>query len=95
MQLWQHAFYDQLRVDPAEHPVLLTEAPLNPKKNRERMAELMFEELQVPALYVAVQAVLALYATGRTTGIIFVGLSPTPRIDHRYNICMAQTYPKN
>lgn len=50
--------------------MLLTEAPLNPKQNRERMMEIMFETFQAPAMYVAIQAVLALYATGRTTGII-------------------------
>ena len=48
--------------------MLLTEAPLNPPKNRERMLELMFESFAAPACYVQVQAVLALYATGRSTG---------------------------
>jgi len=57
-------------VSPEEHPVLLTEAPLNPKKNRERMVEVMFEEFRVPAMYVAIQAVLSLYASGRTTGLV-------------------------
>ena len=47
---------------------MLTEAPLNPKLNRERMLQVMFETFQVPCLYVAVQAVMALYASGRTTG---------------------------
>ena len=59
---------DQLRIDPSEHPVLLTEAPFNPKKNRERMLEIMMETYQVPAFYVAIQAVLSLYVSGMTTG---------------------------
>ena len=70
LQIWSHALSDQLRVEPEDHPVMLTEAPLNPLQNRESMVELMFESLHVPAMYVAIQAVLALYATGRTTGEI-------------------------
>ena len=66
-QIWHHAF-QQLGADPEDHPVMLTEAPMSPLHNRQRAVEVMFERFCVPYVYVAMQAVLALYAAGRCTG---------------------------
>jgi actin-related protein len=68
-QLWRHTF-DELKVSPKEHPVLLTEAPLNPYSNRQRTAEVFFETFGTPSLFFQTTAVLSLYAQGRTTGVI-------------------------
>ncbi|XP_062889223.1 actin-like isoform X1 [Mobula hypostoma] len=69
-KVWRHVYDCELRLKSHERPALLTEAPLNPLHNRETMTEIMFESFKVPAMYVAVQAVLALYASGRTTGLV-------------------------
>lgn len=70
-KVWHHTFYTALRVEPSEIVgALLTEAPLQPKANREKMASIMFEQFSVPAFYVAIQAVMSLYSAGRTTGLV-------------------------
>uniref|UniRef100_A0A4W3GND5 Uncharacterized protein n=1 Tax=Callorhinchus milii TaxID=7868 RepID=A0A4W3GND5_CALMI len=68
--LWHYVFYQELRVAPEEHAILLSDAPLSPITNREKSAELLFEGFGVPALFIAHQTLLSLYSTGRTTGLI-------------------------
>lgn len=69
-RLWFHCYNVELKMEAESQPVLVTEAPLNPKRNREEMVETFFERLRVPAFYVYTQAVLALYAAGRMTGLV-------------------------
>jgi actin-related protein len=70
-KVWNHTFYNELRVAPNEATgVLLTEAPMNPKANREKMTQIMFDTFEVQNLYVAIQAVMSLYSAGRTTGLV-------------------------
>lgn len=69
-RIWNHTFYNELRVRPEDQACLLTEAPRNPRSNRERMCEVMFEKFNVPGLYIAIQAIMSLYSSGKTTGAV-------------------------
>jgi actin-related protein 2 len=64
--LWDYTFDQKLKVDTKGQKVLLTEPPMNPKVNRQRMCETMFEEYGFGGVYVAIQAVLTLYAQGES-----------------------------
>ncbi|KAJ5067939.1 actin-7-related [Anaeramoeba ignava] len=69
-KIWEHLFDHELKVETKEKSVLITEPFLNPKSNREKMTEIMFETFHVPNFYIAIQEVLSLYASGRITGIV-------------------------
>jgi len=83
-------------VIPEDHPCLLTDGiwlnksvPLNPKINRDKMTEIMFENFNVPSLYISISAVLALYSSGRTTGIVVdsgAGVTNTVPIYEGYSL---------
>ncbi|OAL33588.1 hypothetical protein AYO20_07095 [Fonsecaea nubica] len=68
--LWDFTFFEKLKVDPRGRKILLTEPPMNPLKNREQMCEVMFERYGFGGVYVAIQAVLALYAQGLSSGVV-------------------------
>lgn len=89
-KIWRHAFCNQLRLDPRQHPVLLTEVPLNPKNNRERLTQVIFESFSVPAMYLAQQAVLTLYSSGRTTGVV---ADCGSEVCQAVPVCEGQTLP--
>ncbi|KUL88750.1 hypothetical protein ZTR_05160 [Talaromyces verruculosus] len=68
--LWNYTFYDKMKIDPTDRKILLTEPPMNPLKNRQTMAEVMLEGYGFGGVYVAIQAVLALYAQGLSSGVV-------------------------
>ncbi|KAG6833774.1 hypothetical protein H0H87_001206 [Tephrocybe sp. NHM501043] len=83
--LIEHALVNVMRCTPLEHPVLVTEPTWNTPANRERMAEIMFEEFKVPAFYIANTGVLSAFSAGRGTALVIdVGksmASVTPVVD--------------
>ena len=76
-QLWYHVFHDKLRINPEENSVLLSEsARLAVQKqtlieeSREKTTQIMFETFKVPSMHISAEAVLALHASGRETGLV-------------------------
>lgn len=69
-KIWSHTFYNELRVAPEKQRVVLTEPPLNPKSNRERIAQIMFNKFNVKGIHLCQKLVLSLYSTGKTTGLV-------------------------
>jgi len=71
MHLWDYTFGpDKMNIDPKNCKIMLTEPPMNPSKNRQKMIEVMFEHYGFDSAYVAIQAVLTLYAQGLLTGVV-------------------------
>ena len=68
-KILNYNFYNELKIDPSEHPVLISEASLNPKANREKMIQLMFETFSIPSFCFAKQGILSLFSSGRVTGV--------------------------
>ncbi|KAF4574770.1 NuA4 histone acetyltransferase subunit [Pleurotus pulmonarius] len=83
--LVEHALGDVMRVNASEHPILVTEPPWNTPANRERMAEIMFEEMKAPAFYIANTGVLNAFAAGKGSALVIdIGqsmASVTPVVD--------------
>ena len=91
-KIWHHIFHNELLVAPEEHPVLMTDAPFNPKANREKMTQIMFEKFNSPAFYLEIQSKLSLFAAGRTCGIVLEsgdGLSIIVPIYEGYSVSKA------
>uniref|UniRef100_A0A182T506 Actin n=1 Tax=Anopheles maculatus TaxID=74869 RepID=A0A182T506_9DIPT len=97
--VWEYTFKDVLKVASEDHNVLLTDRPLSGKANREKAVQIMFEKFSTPATYMSMQATLALYGAGRTSGtVVDVGdgctsvvpiLKGTPAIEASTNVDLA------
>ena len=68
--IWNYCYFNQLKIDPTEHPVHLTQFAETTKKSREDKTEIFFEKFSVPAFYLSIRAVLSLYSSGRTNGLV-------------------------
>ena len=68
--LWEYIFEHELNLDPKNMNVLLTDSPLNSKENKQEIAQIMFETFKVESLAIINTAVLSLFSTGKTTGIV-------------------------
>ena len=67
--IWHHMLYNELRITPEDHNMILTDVPTNPPENRENMVQRLFEKLNIPGLYISMTSVLAIYDAGRTSGM--------------------------
>lgn len=68
-KIWRYTFNDELKVEADEYNIMLTEAPNNPKRNKEKIGEIMFETFNACGLYIEKPGVLSLYAAGKFNGI--------------------------
>jgi len=86
-KIWHHAFYNELRVAPEEHAVLLSESPFTPRANREKAVQIMFETFNVPLFYSCLAQVMSCYAAGRTTSVVV-----DSGYGNTYVVCVYESY---
>jgi actin-related protein 2 len=70
IHLWNYTFYEKMKINPKDHKIMLTEAPLNPKENRKKTIQNMFEKYGFAGAHMSIQAMLVLYAQGLLTGVV-------------------------
>ncbi|GAM24314.1 hypothetical protein SAMD00019534_074890 [Acytostelium subglobosum LB1] len=91
LHVWDYAFKEKLKINnPRECKILLTEPPMNPLANRQKMVETMFEKYGFQAVYVAIQAVLTLYAQGLLTGVV---VDSGDGVTHIIPVCEGYSIP--
>jgi len=70
VHLYNYTFFERLKINPSEHKIMLTEAAMNPKANRVKLLECMFETFGFNGVHISMQAVLTLYSQGLLTGVV-------------------------
>ena len=68
--LWGHVFEHELNLEPKNINLLMTDSPFNSKKNKQDIAEIVFEKFKIKSMALMNTAVLSLFATGKTSGIV-------------------------
>ena len=71
-KLLHQSFYNELRIDPSDHEILLTDAPFNPKSNREKLIQMIFEQFNFNGFHTTLQGILSIYSSGRGSGVVVV-----------------------
>eukprot|EP00924_Labyrinthula_sp_SR-Ha-C_P002657 augustus_masked-scaffold_13-processed-gene-3.0-mRNA-1 protein AED:0.28 eAED:0.28 QI:0/-1/0/1/-1/1/1/0/368 len=93
--LWEHTFSQRLFVKTEDHPILLTEKIYGTTATREKTIQVIFEQFNVPATFLSLQSVLALYASGRTTGVVVdSGLSVSHTVPVYQGYCLPHAVGK-
>ena len=70
--IWEHLFYNEIRLDPSQHCLMMSEPLFVPLFEREKKTEIMFEKFKVPFFHLSSQGLLSLYASGRGTGTVVI-----------------------
>ena len=69
-KIWEYCFSEELRIETSDFKILMSEAPMTSNYTRERLTQHIFEGFNAKGFYLAPQAVLTLYSSGRTTGLV-------------------------
>ena len=69
-EILNHIFYNVLRIEVKEHPVIYSEPILNPPNLREHLAKVFFETYQAQSIVIFPSAVMALVNAGLSTGLV-------------------------
>jgi len=68
--VWSYALGSHLRVDPKDHPLMVSEPTFQPAGDREKMLQLMFERFAAPATFLCKSSVLTAFSAGRATACV-------------------------